>query len=480
MSATEAYVDEQIGIIQGALDQVFLLLCTFLIIYMQAGFAFLEAGSVRSKNVRSILIKNLLDAANGAIWWYFIGYGIYGCSGGDEGGPTTSDMYLVSDQSAFTDWIMSYAFAVTTCTIVSGAVASRYTIDLYLFFVSLMVAWVYPMAAYWCWKGWLAADGYLDFAGSGAVHMIGGWAGIVGCKFAGPRYGRFSTEGGKFVDNGLRASSVTFQILGGFILIFGWYGFNAGSAAGATPTQMGLAARAAINTTLAAATGGMSALFYSHFAYHRHDIEFIVNSILGALVAITAGCGFVETWAALLIGIFGMFMYTFAAWSTVYLLKADDPLNAFAVHGCCGMLGVIVTGLFAAEKPVADYGASYYGCLMGGGGDLIAAQLSAVCVLGTWSAGHAFVVFGLANILCPGTRLDKDDEILGMDIKYIDGYLHQNQMTPQMVKEFNEKKIAMQRKMKTKPIAGSTKGGSKDATKAGSSAGASAKKENAV
>ena len=385
-----------------------------LVFFMQAGFALLEAGSIRAKNTKNILIKNSLDACLGAILWWTVGYSFaFGVEGDSPnkfiGGK---DFFSALEKPASTTyyafWFFQWAFAATAATIVSGAVAERCTLSAYAAYTCLLTAFVYPVVVHWTWssEGWLTdgdiGPGFLDFAGSGVVHMTGGGAALMGAYFLGPRIGKFGADG-KPVD--IPGHSSSLQCLGTFILWFGWYGFNCCSTI--AWSDMVTATKCAVTTTLAAAAGGVSALLCEVVSGKHADLPPILNGILAGLVSITAGCNVTEPWSAFVIGLVGGVVYTYAC-KLLLMLKIDDPLSASPVHFFCGAWGVIATGLLASKKN--------NGLLTGGstGGKQFGIQLLGVLAIASWTCILSGLLFGAlkaAGML----RVSAESEEKGMD-----------------------------------------------------------------
>ena len=385
-----------------------------LVFFMQAGFALLEAGSIRAKNVKNILIKNCLDACIGAILWWACGYSFaFGVEGDSPnkfiGGK---DFFSALDKPDSTTyyafWFFQWAFAATAATIVSGAVAERCALSGYAAYTFFLTAFVYPVVVHWTWssEGWLTdgdiGPGFLDFAGSGVVHMTGGGAALVGAYFLGPRIGKFGADG-KPVD--IPGHSAVLQCLGTFILWFGWYGFNCCST-GAWG-DMALATKCAVTTTMAAAAGGISALACEVFMGKQADLPPILNGILAGLVSITAGCNVTEPWSAFVLGIIGGIVYTFSC-KLLLALQIDDPLGAAPVHFFCGAWGVIGTGLFASKR--------YNGLLTGGstGGKQLGIQCLGVLAIAAWTCIVSGILFFTLKTL-GYLRVDAETEEKGMD-----------------------------------------------------------------
>ena len=426
----------------------YLLWAGALIFLMQAGFATLSAGSIRQKNVKNILLKNLLDACMGAITWYFIGYGFaYDMNNGVDGhesnsfigtGGATFFLSSISTQAgasegpsvgmAWAGWQFQFAFAAAAATIVSGAVAERCQLMAYLIYTVVITGFIYPVVVHWVWDGagFLSAfnsdadsrigTGCTDFAGSGVVHMTGGWAAMVAAAVLGPRTGRWE------IPEAFEGHSTPLQVIGTFLLWFGWYGFNPGST-----LMLGgsaeIAARSTVTTTLAAAAGGVTGLFIKRFmpismgGTHVYDIGHTCNSLLGGLVGITAGCSVVEPWAAVIIGVVSAFIYHLAS-CTMRRFKIDDPLDAFAVHGACGLWGVINVGLFAVKSYNAGIGVVQpdAGIFMADTtGALFGSQLVSVAIEVPWVVVTSLILFSSLKA-CGIYRVAAADEDIGLDV----------------------------------------------------------------
>lgn len=423
--------------ITGALDHIWLILCGALVMFMQAGFAMVEAGSCRAKNVQNILLKNLTDVCVGTIGWWASGWAFA------YGGPMTSDGLLengfVGSQQFFgvgfvtykadgqlepttgpLNWFFQWAFCSAAATIVSGGVAERVAYAPYVVFSFLMTAWVYPVIVAWTWGyGWLASVtsvGFMDFAGSGVVHMTGGVGALVGAAIAGPRSGRFQTP------DEFGPHSLPLMVLGTFILWFGWYGFNCGSTLGMADNATGmLAAQVAMNTTIAAATGGLVVFILRLIMLRKYDIGGFCNGILAGLVSITAPCGNVESFSAFFIAIIGALVYQGAS-SLLKKVKVDDPIDAFAVHGAAGAWGVLAAALFDWGNGVdLHHGWSGFactaddtGCIKGGNGDALAANLLEVIMIFLWSGGWTALIF-LPFRVFRKLRVSDEDQEYGID-----------------------------------------------------------------
>jgi Amt family ammonium transporter len=318
---------------------------------MQAGFAMLEAGIVHPKNATNILFKNMIDASLAALGFWLLGYGFaYGTT---EGGFIGKDTFAIgeSEQINNTDhgwqgWFFQWAFAGAAATIVAGSVCERTKIEAYFIYSIVLTIFIYPVVVHWGWgsgflSAWGAVDGPLfdkkddngmiDFAGSGVVHMVGGVSGLMGAIVVGPRKGRFVN--GEVVE--LYEGNKILQSLGTFILWFGWYGFNCGSTLALTGGMANLAGKVAVTTTIAAASGAITATFLSKIVSGHYDISMGLNGILAALVSITANCSVVSPWHSILIGTIGAMIF-FGGHYLLLACKIDDPCDACIVHGLCG------------------------------------------------------------------------------------------------------------------------------------------------
>jgi Amt family ammonium transporter len=443
-------LEEKVGNNESEGNTFFLLWAGALVFLMQAGFATLSAGSIRSKNVKNILLKNLLDACMGAVTWYFIGYGFaYDERGAPEAngfiglGSSTFMLSGVDDTvthafgNDWVGWYFQFAFAAAAATIVSGAVAERCALVAYLIYTCVITGFIYPVVVHWVWDGagFLSAfnpnavlTGCIDFAGSGVVHMTGGWAALVGAKILGPRQGRFMNPGS------FEGHSTPLVIIGTFLLWFGWYGFNPGSTL-AIHGYGRDAARACVTTTLSAAAGGISGLFLKKYLPHKlggtgvWDISHVCNSLLGGLVGITAGCSVMTPNHAILVGVISAFVYHLAS-CTMRKLQIDDPLDAFAVHGACGFWGVLAVGLFALKEysyaPHTDSPAylaadgsvlgADAGLLMPGTrGALFLTQLITALIEIVWVVVTSSILFMILKV-CGIFRVSIEEEAAGLDI----------------------------------------------------------------
>eukprot|EP00183_Erythrolobus_madagascarensis_P006260 CAMPEP_0185843932 /NCGR_PEP_ID=MMETSP1354-20130828/288_1 /TAXON_ID=708628 /ORGANISM="Erythrolobus madagascarensis, Strain CCMP3276" /LENGTH=521 /DNA_ID=CAMNT_0028543523 /DNA_START=21 /DNA_END=1586 /DNA_ORIENTATION=- len=415
--------------VKDGLNITFVLMSGYMVFLMQNGFAMLTAGSVRTKNTKNVLLKNLLDACVGFMAYWLLGYAFaYGFPGNSFIGHGTWALSGVNAGGDYSFFFFQWTFAATAATIVSGSVAERTSFYAYLGYAFFLTAFVYPVVSHWVWDsaGWVSAfnsegspfkGGAVDFAGCSVVHMVGGFAGLCGAAVVGPRIGRFNDEG-KVVP--MPGHSATLCTLGTFILWFGWYGFNPGSALAVIgdPGDDGIVetiTRCAVTTTVAAAAGGLTTLLIVKAKDHIFDLLAVLNGVLAGLVSITAACPVVEIYAALVIGIIGAGVYVASA-MILLLLKIDDPLEAYPIHGGCGVWGCLAVGLFAKEPYMVAAGfGERAGGFYGGGGDLFLANLVTVLAVIAWTCALIapfFFILKVAGLL----RISPEDELVGNDV----------------------------------------------------------------
>lgn len=388
-----------------AIDTIWVAICGAIIFFMEGGFALLEAGFVRSKNAMSIIAKVIIDITFGGIAFYAIGFGIaYGNSNGwfaFDTGITSKDLGLGLTVSNKLFWFIQLGFAIAAISIVSGAVAERMKIWSYAIYVFIFCAVMYPLVANWVWNpnGWLAVRGFNDFAGSAAVHAMGGFSALAAAIVLGPRIGKYRKNGDV---NAIPGHNLPLAAIGAFILWFGWFGFNPGSTLGAVGNWE-LIGTVATNTFLASAAGGISTMFYTYFRYGQIDITMTINGVLAGLVAITAGCNVVGPNAAIFIGLIAGVLVDIAV---LYIdkLKIDDPVGAIAVHGVNGLFGALAVGLFATDG----------GLFFGGGAGMLATQALGVFVIGAFGFVCTFIVMKIMQKTF-GIRISKLEESAGID-----------------------------------------------------------------
>ncbi|WP_235934318.1 ammonium transporter [Sunxiuqinia indica] len=387
---------------------MWLLIAAFMVMFMQPGFAMVEAGFTRSKNTANILMKNLMDFSIGSLLYWIIGFTLmYGDSiGGFIGTP---DLFFMSEgfgdnYSDYADLFFQTVFAATAATIVSGAMAERTEFKSYLIFSIVITVLIYPISGHWTWGGgWLSEMGFHDFAGSSIVHSVGAWVGLAGAAIIGPRIGKYGKDGKA---KAIPGHNLALGALGVFILWFGWFGFNPGSQLAAAGTENAVAiGHIAVTTNLAAAAGAVTAMLVAWARYKRPALSISLNGALAGLVAITAGCDAVDPMGAVLIGIMAGFVLPFAVEFFDQVLKIDDPVGAISVHGVSGALGTLAVGLFSTSE----------GLFYGNGASLLGIQAIGVLAFFVWSAGCGFILFTIlkkANILRVSKRIEEE----GLDV----------------------------------------------------------------
>jgi len=426
-------IAELLGGLQTDLDTQWLMIGAILVFFMQTGFAMLEVGSVSVKNTKNILIKNIFDAAIGAMCWWVFGFAFaMGSSGGGFIGTSgflmAGDLFWSDDSGwnaySYGLWLFQWAFAATAATIVSGAVAERVAFSGYIVYSIVLTSFIYPIVVHWGWNtsGWATAwstdedllfmgCGVIDFAGSGVVHMTGGIAALIAAKIVGPRKGRF-IEG---ICKDLPQQSAVLQTLGTLILWFGWYGFN-GASTLYIVGYAGVAAKTMCTTTLAAAAGAIVTVALGKKFDGLIDPGLANNGILAGLVGVTAPCSTCEPYAAVIVGIVAAFVYFFSS-RMLKKMQIDDVVDASPVHCFCGMWGVIAAGLFATQE---NYDAAYYsdrsddckGTLYGG--KALGPNIVFIIVVWLWVGVTSVVLFGGLHAMSM-LRVDADMEDRGMD-----------------------------------------------------------------
>ncbi len=379
-----------------------MMICVALVFFMQGGFAMVETGLTRAKNAGNIIMKNLMDFCLGTVAFWVLGYSLL--LGDSVGGFVGS---IVNPFTGFMDldlpmFMFNLVFCATAATIVSGAMAERTKFLSYCVYSVAISLVIYPIEAHWIWNagGWLYNLGFIDFAGSTAVHMCGGVAALVGAAILGPRIGKYTKQAnGKTKVNAIPGHSLTLAALGVFILWFCWYGFN--GAAAATP---GDAARIFATTTIAAAVAADSTMIFTWIKNGRPDVSMTLNGALAGLVAITAGCANVDGVGAALIGLIAGIVVVLAVEFLDQKVKIDDPVGAISVHGVCGALGTILVGVFDTEN----------GLVHGGGAHLLGVQILGVAAVAAWVAVTMFIVFHIIKAVV-GLRVSEQEELEGLD-----------------------------------------------------------------
>jgi len=409
---------DPVMLVQTNLDNIFIMFCAVLVILMQAGFALVEAGLTRAKSVANIMMKNMMDFSVGVLAFAAVGFGFAFGAGNDfigtsgffigdsiagEGGYIQNNGLNLSLSSVF---IFQVAFAATAATIVSGAMAERTKFVSYMIYSFFITALIYPIVVHWTWGGgWLYKLGYHDFAGSGIVHMTGGVAALCGAAILGPRIGKYGPDG---KPRAIPGHSIPFAIVGVFLLLVGWFGFNPGSELFAD----GAVTPVAVTTVLAGAAGAVMAMLLTWIKGGKPDVAMAGNGLLAGLVSITAGCGAVYNWSAVVIGLIGGFIVVFAVNFFERVVKVDDPVGAIAVHGVCGAWGVIAVGLFAATDLDGFW---KKGLFYGGGFDQLGPQLVGVAAIAGFVGVSMTIIFSIIKATI-GLRVSEQEEIEGLDI----------------------------------------------------------------
>lgn len=411
-----------------AIDTVWVLLAGVLVFFMQTGFAMLEAGLLPQRSVVNVLLENFVDAGVTALVFWAVGFGIgFGTS---YGGLIGTDLFFLngavdfsssysggagypsgvnsSSLNTFTLFFFQFAFAATASTLTTGGMAGRTDFVGDLIYSAIMGAFSYPIVVHWVWNsnGWLAKLGYHDFAGSSVIHALGGVTALVGAYLLGPRTNRDSW------DQLPPAHNLALATLGAMILWVGWYGFNPGSTL--TTANTGLIGLVTVNTTLSAAAGAVTSLLFFFFRTGKWELSYCLNGALAGLVGITAGCAFVATWAAVLIGLTAGVLVILSM-DIINAAKIDDPVSAFSVHGACGMMGTLAVGFLAQPQLTNTQKA---GLLLGGGFDLLGIQLLGLASIVVFTFAFALLMFGVLKAM-GRLRMDAKGDEIG-----IDPYLH--------------------------------------------------------
>ena len=400
--------------VQTNLNNAFILIAAVLVIFMQAGFALVEAGLTRAKSVANIMMKNLMDFCAGAIAFWAFGFA-FAYNGDTEGIGKfigSGDWFLAPGSFTYGDltptvfFVFQVAFAATAATIVSGAMAERTKFKAYLVYSFVISLIIYPVVVRWVWGGgWLVQldTPFHDFAGSTIVHMTGGIAAFWGAKILGPRIGKYGPDGKPRV---ILGHNVPFAILGCFVLLVGWYGFNPGSELAAD----GAIGPIALSTTLAGAAGALGAMATVWVRTGKPDVGMTGNGLLAGLVGITAGAASITAPWAVLVGFLAGILVVFAVDFFDKVVKVDDPVGAISVHGVCGAFGTICVGLFASQ----DTDFWQQGLLLGGGPDQLISQVIGIGAVLVWvSACSALLFFGLKATI--GLRVSEEEELMGLD-----------------------------------------------------------------
>jgi Amt family ammonium transporter len=407
--------------LQISIDTIWVLITGFLVFFMQAGFAMLEAGFSQQKGVVNALLENFVDAAVTILVWWAVGFGIaFGTSAGGLLGtntfflsqlPNTDGIYPLglSGSTApihtYTLFFFQFAFAATASTITTGAMLGRTNFIGNLIYSAVMGAFSYPIIVHWAWNvdGWLSKLSYHDFAGSSVVHSVGGWTALVGAYLLGSRPER------KVWGTPPPPHNLSLVTLGTMILWFGWYGFNPGSTLGAgNPGLIGLVT---VNTTLAGGAAALGAMIFQYFRTHRWHLDYCLNGSLGGLVGITAACAYVAPWAAVLIGVTAGILVVWGI-DLIESLQIDDPVGAFSVHGINGMMGTLAVGFLGQPELTLNKKA---GLLLGGGIELLGIQLLGVVAIAVFTVGFSFMMFAVLKAM-GYLRVHPEGDRLGIDV----------------------------------------------------------------
>ncbi len=405
---------------QAILDNIFVFLAGILVFFMQAGFALVEAGLTRAKNVSNIMMKNLMDGMAGVLAFALVGYGI-GFAGNEMlggwfgfglgiKGIENADAIQTLNLSPATFFFFQAAFAAAGATIVSGAMAERTKFKSYFIYSLVITSFIYPVILRWTWGGgWLAQLDipFSDFAGSTIVHATGGWAALAGALVLGPRIGKYGPDG---KPRAIPGHNVPFVVLGAMILFIGWFGFNPGSELGAD----NFVTQIAVRTLVAACAGAVVSMLVNWIRDGKPDVTMAANGMLAGLVSITAPCGSVEVWAAVVIGAIGGFIVVFAI-SFFDKMKVDDPVGAISVHGVCGTWGTLSIAFFAKYDD-AFLGRENAGLFYGGGIDQLSTQGLFILTHFIWVFGTAMILF-LAIKHTIGLRTTDEEELAGLDVE---------------------------------------------------------------
>jgi len=417
--------EEILNAVSGEVFSVWFLIGAALVFWMQAGFAMVETGFTRAKNAGNILMKNLMDFCIGTVVFILIGFGLL--LGEDMVGLIGKPGFDIFTNYAGFDWsnfIFNLVFCATTATIVSGAMAERTKFLSYCIYSAVISALIYPIEAHWIWGGgWLAQMGFHDFAGSCAIHMVGGISALIGAKILGPRIGKFTkNKEGKITKvNAFPGHNLPIGCLGVFILWLGWYGFN--GAAATTVEELG---SIFVTTTIAPAIATVVCMIFTWIKYGKPDVSMCLNASLAGLVAITAGCDVTDALGAIIIGAVAGLLVVFGVWLLDYKLHIDDPVGAVAVHCLNGIWGTIAVGLFATDTAPAyargfgdgvTYGANQIcgkGLFYGGGFELLGKQLLGFAAVAAWTAITITITFFVIKAIV-GLRVSEEEEIVGLD-----------------------------------------------------------------
>ena len=405
--------------VSGEVFGVWFLIGAALVFWMQAGFAMVEAGFTRAKNTGNIIMKNLMDFCIGTVVFILIGFGLL--MGEDLFGfigRPGFDLFTAYAGFDFSSFVFNLVFCATTATIVSGAMAERTKFLSYCIYSGVISALIYPIEAHWIWGGgWLAQLGFHDFAGSCAIHMVGGISALIGAKILGSRIGKFTRDkSGKVVKvNAFPGHSIALGALGVFILWLGWYGFN-----GAAATSIAQLGSIFLTTTVAPAIATVVCMVFTWIKYGKPDVSMCLNASLAGLVAITASCDVTDAFGAVVIGAVAGLLVVFGVWLLDHVLRIDDPVGAVAVHCMNGIWGTLAVGLFATDTApgysIANAsGETLTGLFYGGGFDLLKLQFIGFVSVSVWTAVTITITFLVIKAVV-GLRVDREEEMIGLDV----------------------------------------------------------------
>ena len=404
--------------VSGEVFGVWFLIGAALVFWMQAGFAMVEAGFTRAKNTGNIIMKNLMDFCIGTVVFILIGFGLL--MGEDLFGfigKPGFDLFTAYAEFDFSSFVFNLVFCATTATIVSGAMAERTKFLSYCIYSGVISALIYPIEAHWIWGGgWLSPLGFHDFAGSCAIHMVGGISALIGAKILGPRIGKFTrdTSGKVLKVNAFPGHSIALGSLGVFILWLGWYGFN-----GAAATSIAQLGSIFLTTTVAPAAATVVCMIFTWIKYGKPDVSMCLNASLAGLVAITAPCDVTDAFGAVVIGVVAGFLVVFGVWLLDHVLRIDDPVGAVAVHCMNGIWGTLAVGLFATDTApgysIANAsGETLTGLFYGGGFELLKLQFIGFASVAAWTAVTITITFLVIRAIA-GLRVDREEEMAGLD-----------------------------------------------------------------
>lgn len=403
--------EEILSAVSSEVFSVWFLIGAALVFWMQAGFAMVEAGFTRAKNTGNIIMKNLMDFCIGTVVFILIGFSLL--LGEDLVGLIGKPGFDIFTSYADFNWsnfVFNLVFCATTATIVSGAMAERTKFLSYCIYSAVISALIYPIEAHWIWGGgWLSQLGFHDFAGSCAIHMVGGISALIGAALLGPRIGKYTKdESGKIIKvNAFPGHNITIGALGVFILWLGWYGFN-----GAAATSVEQLGSIFVTTTIAPAIATVVCMIFTWIKYGKPDVSMCLNASLAGLVAITAGCDITDAFGAIVIGAVSGVLVVFGVWLLDYKLRVDDPVGAVAVHCLNGIWGTLAVGLFATTS--APGNDSYTGLFYGGGFHLFGLQLLGFVSVAAWTAVTITITFLIIKATV-GLRVTEEEEIVGLD-----------------------------------------------------------------